>query len=416
MEIYLIVLVLLSSYVAIIQSSPSRKFSVVVNPDCGKTCEHINLTDTEFNNIVHVIGTGEKDALHYVWSSVGAPAVLIAHTEKNVSLKVNWDQLLSDNSSNALHFTGKVHYSFAAIMTKLYEYNDKHNNAKFVPDNDTITYNLDELTWNNINDSIETSSEKVSAIFKTSNESRGMLHDGHILIKMSANGKKDRQKDLPHQLWTVNSSLIDFTIDGLKASFKKSRIAAEMVFISFDNTNIKTVKHIDYEMINTIDDEYTPSVFETYNLKSAETRISKTGGYMQWKPISYLTSKHKYVDSTPIKVGNFNVSRNVDEIPFSVPKAFYGDNISEAEFANLTITFGVENGKDFYTGFNYSTWTVAVGYGTPPQNEMSLTVILVLSIGVGLPLVLLFVGGIYSLIKKFKGDNRRDMLILNVDD
>lgn len=69
--------------------------------------------------------------------------------------------------------------------------------------------------------------------------------------------------ELPHQLWTANSSLINFVIDGLKAHYKKSRLIAEMIFISFDNSGlIKFKENIDYEVKKTIDDEYTPSVFE----------------------------------------------------------------------------------------------------------------------------------------------------------
>lgn len=39
------------------------------------------------------------------------------------------------------------------------------------------------------------------------------------------------------------------------------------------------------------DDEYTPSIFRTYNYLFGET--DDKGGYLQWKPISYLSPKRK---------------------------------------------------------------------------------------------------------------------------
>lgn len=91
--------------------------SYELNPDCGDMCEHYGLNSTEFNNIVHVQGSNDDDTLHFIWSTVGAPTVLIAKTDKNVTMEIDWKTLFSPDPSHALKFTGKVYYSFAAIMS-----------------------------------------------------------------------------------------------------------------------------------------------------------------------------------------------------------------------------------------------------------------------------------------------------------
>lgn len=77
---------------------------------------------------------------------------------------------------------------------------------------------------------------------------------------------------------------------------------------------------------------------------------------MQWKPIAYLSSSRKYVDSTSLTVEHINATMNPEIIPSSIAKAYYGTDIIKAKMANLTMKFGVATGKHFYNTANYSSW------------------------------------------------------------
>lgn len=73
-------------------------------------------------NLLHVQAVGPSDTLHYVWSSIGAPAVLLVATESRSSvLRVNWTQLLSPAPSGAVWIDppSSVVYSAAIVFTKV---------------------------------------------------------------------------------------------------------------------------------------------------------------------------------------------------------------------------------------------------------------------------------------------------------
>lgn len=73
-------------------------------------------------NLLHVQAAGPEDSLHYVWSSIGAPAVLLVATQSPSSaLRVNWTQLLSASPAGAIWIDppDSVVYSTAVVFTKV---------------------------------------------------------------------------------------------------------------------------------------------------------------------------------------------------------------------------------------------------------------------------------------------------------
>lgn len=73
-------------------------------------------------NLLHVRAVGPNDTLHYVWSSIGAPAALLVVTEGTSSaLRINWTQLLSPAPAGAIWIepAGSVVYSTAVVFTKV---------------------------------------------------------------------------------------------------------------------------------------------------------------------------------------------------------------------------------------------------------------------------------------------------------
>uniref|UniRef100_A0A8C0IZL0 Uncharacterized protein n=1 Tax=Chelonoidis abingdonii TaxID=106734 RepID=A0A8C0IZL0_CHEAB len=73
-------------------------------------------------NLLHVRAVGQNDTLHYVWSSIGAPTVLLLYTRSESSaLRVNWTKLLSASPAGAIWIEppGSVVYSTAIIFTKV---------------------------------------------------------------------------------------------------------------------------------------------------------------------------------------------------------------------------------------------------------------------------------------------------------
>lgn len=73
-------------------------------------------------NLLHVRAVGPSDTLHYIWSSIGAPTVLLVATESRSStLGINWTQLLSPTPAGAIWIDppSSVVYSTAVVFTKV---------------------------------------------------------------------------------------------------------------------------------------------------------------------------------------------------------------------------------------------------------------------------------------------------------
>uniref|UniRef100_A0A8C4PT50 Glycosylated lysosomal membrane protein n=1 Tax=Equus asinus asinus TaxID=83772 RepID=A0A8C4PT50_EQUAS len=72
-------------------------------------------------NLLHVRAVGTNSTLHYVWSSLGPPAVLLVATNTPYStLSVNWSRLLSPKPDGGLMVLPKdsIQFSSALVFTR----------------------------------------------------------------------------------------------------------------------------------------------------------------------------------------------------------------------------------------------------------------------------------------------------------
>lgn len=79
-------------------------------------------SNSSSGNLLHIRAVGHNDTIHYVWSTIGAPTVLLVYTgSQNSTLHVNWTKLLSPSPSGAIYVepTSSVLYSTAVIFAKV---------------------------------------------------------------------------------------------------------------------------------------------------------------------------------------------------------------------------------------------------------------------------------------------------------
>lgn len=65
--------------------------------------------DDSYINVAHVTANGSDDALHYIYTSFGAPTVFVAKTSLNATLDFNLTRFVSENVTDryrSLNFTG----------------------------------------------------------------------------------------------------------------------------------------------------------------------------------------------------------------------------------------------------------------------------------------------------------------------
>lgn len=73
-------------------------------------------------NLLHIRAVGSNSTLHYVWSSLGPPAVLLVATNTpHSALSINWSLLLSSEPSGGLVVLPKdsIQFSSAVVFTRV---------------------------------------------------------------------------------------------------------------------------------------------------------------------------------------------------------------------------------------------------------------------------------------------------------
>ena len=159
----------------------------------------------------------------------------------------------------------------------------------------------------------------------------------------------------PKTKYTRNSTVFDITLYKFNYTkqdkdFKRGRIALEMVMV-----NGQAVNKYSTRVTSTEDDEYTPSVFRTWEYLFGPPNYP----YLQWKPISY--QNHKRV-STISQEANIVFPRGeaVDFLDGKVPRSLASALFSDSTTLNGTamyMVFGTD-GDDTYLNTPHLTWSV----------------------------------------------------------
>ncbi|KAL5004804.1 hypothetical protein ScPMuIL_018260 [Solemya velum] len=388
----------------VVRANP-RKVDTLINPDCTKDCG---------DGIGYFKAVGAADDLHYLISSIGMPTILVVRTDQGASVKpeIDWPKLLSRNESeirDSITFGDKIKikYSFAIVFPKLYEYNDTKDYADVMMYKGNATnwniYDFTNFTWDAIgeNSNVDLNYLKIMA----TQQLNTTFQNGTLAFEFNSYDHEARQNDLPHLQYNENNTIIDFLIDHVTPVFKKSRFALEAIFVSADNTT----DDMEISVTTSIDDEYSPGVFKMTNWVTRPHNLDETG-YAQWKPVCYLKSARSRSDGT--KMITSPLQRNsthldMEGLKQTIAYAYFGDKLLNMEIGGTNLSFGLSQ-DGFYTKTEHTAWTFLVGFGDPPQDQVSLLVIIVISVGLGLPVLFIIFGGVFICVKKHKDKKKNE--------
>ncbi|XP_074836875.1 glycosylated lysosomal membrane protein [Carettochelys insculpta] len=341
-------------------------------------------------NLLHVRAVGQNDTLHYVWSSIGAPTVLLLYTRSESStLHVNWTKLLSAAPAGAIWIepAGSVVYSTAVIFTKVFEYSRANASAQeeqFYP-----TYDLAALSWRSLNGTLNHTA--LTAKF----QGVGAFPNGTISFQVTAYEQSGRDSSLPRLLHTANSSKVEFIMEKVAPRSNSSRFMLEVVTVE------ETGGRKRLQSVRSIDDEYTPAIFEMAQLVSEPRNDTTSSSFFQWKTAAYgdkVASRENAIHCHyhSLQMASWRL------LGPSIAHAYFGAGLGHGEsLAAINITFGGEDGK-FYAEKNYLSWSALLGFGTPPEDSFSPLVITIMAVALGTPVVLLLVGGLVVLLARRK--------------
>ncbi|XP_023598373.1 glycosylated lysosomal membrane protein isoform X2 [Trichechus manatus latirostris] len=292
-------------------------------------------------NLLHIRAVGTNSTLHYVWSSLGPPAVLLVATNTpHSSLVVNWSCLLSPEPDEGLMVLPKdsIQFSSALVFTRLFEFDSTNVSdvaAKF-PGKPYPPYPLAEFSWNNITDSLDPAT--LSATFRghPMHDPTNAFANGSLAFRVQAFSGSGRPIQPPRLLHTADTCQLEVALCGASPRGNRSLFGLEVATLS-QGPDCPSVQ----EQLS-IDDEYTPAVFQS-----------------------------------------------------PIVRAFFG---SQTNFCAFNLTFGASTGPGYWDHY-YFSWSMLLGVGSPPVDTLSALVLGIMAVALGAPGLMLLGGGLILLLR-----------------
>ncbi|XP_058129533.1 glycosylated lysosomal membrane protein-like [Anopheles ziemanni] len=363
-----------------------RKLKATLNPGCF-ICD--NRTDI---TLVHIAAESDTDTIHYVWDFTGKPTILVALTGKGAQFQVDWAALF-DSKPGSVNFTESPRYTFMAVINRIFQYDDADDRAMLDAGSKVFVYDPHNFTWNR------------NLLWSNEKDAMMAINAGDdFLFKLNAYSTQDHGMDFPHLLHTSNSTQIDIVFNNITNRFANPRFAVELLFVVSEQAAVSS--HFEVTKRKTLDDEHTPGIFEIVDVLSPGAFTFSAGGYMEYRPVSYTHPEREIAFSTetrqsqPVTIDSPSVALNT-----TLAYALYGNSLGQRLVQGMNVSFGVSE-DGFYRKTNYTTMTFQVGYGMPPAEELSAFVLIVASIGIGIPLIVLSVGLLYLCLKKLRNRGR----------
>ncbi|NWW49021.1 GLMPB protein, partial [Pedionomus torquatus] len=345
-------------------------------------------------NLLHVRAAGPADTLHYVWSSIGAPAVLLVATASGSSvLRLDWTRLLSPHPAGAVWIDppSSVLYSAAVVFTKVFEYREAEEPEElFYP-----TYDLSGFSWESINRTLNHTALTAEFSGVPAADPDGGFSNGSVRFRVTAYGAGGRDRRLPSLQHTANSSQVEFVLAGVAPRGNGSRFALEVATVEEAG--------VEQELRSTrsIDDEYTPTIFEMLSLVARSPNDSSRRSFLQWKATAYGSRSPRREDNIQCRSGGLQVA-NWTLPTSSIVRAYFGEGVgSSYTVSAINISFGGEDGE-VYQEKRYLSWSALLGFGQPPRDTFSPLVISIMAVALGTPLALLLLGGCVLLFAQRK--------------
>ncbi|KAM8817891.1 glycosylated lysosomal membrane protein isoform 2-T2 [Rhynchonycteris naso] len=212
-------------------------------------------------NLLHIRAVGTNSTLHYVWSSLGPPAVLLVATNTPYSnLSVNWSRLLSPEPDGGLMVLPKdsIQFSSALVFTRLFEFDSTNTSdaAAKLPGKPYPPYSLAEFSWNNITDSLDPAT--LSATFRghlTHDPTRAFAN-GSLVFRVQAFSRSGRPAQPPHLLHTMDTCQLEVVLVGASPRGNRSIFGLEVATLGQGPDCPLMLEQ------RSIDDEYAPAVFQ----------------------------------------------------------------------------------------------------------------------------------------------------------
>ncbi|XP_059530844.1 glycosylated lysosomal membrane protein isoform X2 [Myotis daubentonii] len=340
-------------------------------------------------NLLHIRAVGTNSTLHYVWSSLGPPAVLLVATNTPHSdLSVNWSRLLSPEPDGALMVLPKdsIQFSSALVFTRLFEFDSTNMSdvAAEPPGKPYPPYSLAEFSWNNITDSLDPAT--LSATFRghPNQDPTRAFANGSLTFRVQAFSRSGRPAQPPRLLHTMDTCQLEVALVGASPRGNRSLFGLEVATLG-QGPDCPSMQEQ-----HSIDDEYAPAVFQLDQLLWG----SLPSGFVQWRPVAFSQKQGGRESALPSQASPLHPTLAYPLPQSPIVRAFFG---SHNNFCAFNLTFGASTGPGYWDQ-HYLSWSMLLGVGTPPVDALSPLVLGIMAVALGAPGVMLLAGGLFLLL------------------
>nr|XP_004667162.1 glycosylated lysosomal membrane protein [Jaculus jaculus] len=357
----------------------TRQVSLQVIPSCPGCPQ----------SLLHIRAVGANSTLHYVWGSLGPPAVVLVATDTPLSvLSVNWSRLLSPEPDGGLTVLPKdsIQFSSALVFTRLLEFDSTNISEATAdpPGKPYPPYSLANFSWNNINDSLDPVT--LSAMFQGHpvDDPTGAFANGSLAFKVQAFSRPGRPTQAPRLLHTADTCQLEVALVGASARGNHSLFGLEVAMLGHgpDCPSVQEQR--------SIDDEYAPAVFQLDHVLWG----SDPSGFVQWRPVAFSQKQGGRESALPCQASPPHPTQAYSVPPSPIVQAFFG---SQNNFCAFNLTFGAPTGPGYWDQ-HYLSWSMLLGVGHPPVDALSPLVLGIMAVALGAPGLMLLGGGLVLLL------------------
>ena len=180
---------------------------------------------------------------------------------------------------------------------------------------------------------------------------------------LAASSGYSRLPYFPKSILTVNNTAFDIVIKNFTYRLKDSNNKDESFFYSTNRLAIELMivhgRHVANGSVSrsmNFDDEYTPSVFTTYQYEFGRGPQASSPhlGYLQWKPVSYTSPGRASTSSQQINMADTSNVSFHDALPKGLASALFG-KLPPRNITLVYMVFGT-SGDDSALSPTYLTW------------------------------------------------------------
>ncbi|XP_005411726.1 PREDICTED: glycosylated lysosomal membrane protein [Chinchilla lanigera] len=340
-------------------------------------------------NLLHIQAVGTNSTLHYVWSTLGPPAVVLVATNTSHSvLHINWTRLLSPEPEGGLTVLPmeSVQFSSALIFTRLLEFDGVSEATAKPPGKPYPSYSLAEFSWNNITNSLHP--DTLSATFQghPKDDPTGAFANGSLAFRVQAFARSGRPARPPRLLHTADTCQLEVTLVGASPRGNRSLFGIEVATLGRGPDCGRIQEQ------HSIDDEYAPAVFQLDQLLLG----SVPSGFVQWRPVAFSQEQAGRASALSCQASPLHptLAHSLPQSP--VVQAFFG---LQQNYCTFSLTFGASTGPGYWDQ-RYLSWSMLLGVGPPPVDALSPLILGIMAVALGTPGLVLLGGGLVLLLRR----------------